>query len=172
MTASCLKPLLNHLLNEALIQNEGDTTLKSECQERIKEYMRKRYEVESVISTLNISCCLDPWFMLRYCSDEEAGAISQTIIQEGVVVARKVEEQQPPQPTQIDGEIQESPIPAKKRLVAILTTTNSSLEEILNHQERFQDELSHYLKYNKPDVSSNPLKQWNSTGKIFLIFQN
>ena len=28
VTASCLKPLLNHLHNEALVQNEGDTTLE------------------------------------------------------------------------------------------------------------------------------------------------
>ena len=161
VTASCLKPLLNHLHNEALVQNKGDTTLKCDIQDRIKEYMRKKYEVESVIGTLNISCCLDPRFMLRYCSDEEASAISQTIIQEGIVVARRVEEQQPPQPTQTEDEIQKSPIPAKKRrLVDILTTTNSSLGEILNHQERLQDELSRYLKYNKPDVSSNPLEWW------------
>ena len=97
--------------------------------------------------------------MLRYCSNDEAGVISQTIIQEVVVVARRVEEQQPPQPTQTEDEIQESPIPAKKRRLAdIPTTTNFSLGKILNHQECLQDELSHYLKYNKPDISSNPLE--------------
>ena len=37
--------------------------------------------------------------MLKYCGDEEIGAICQSIVQEGVVVARRVEEQQPPQPT-------------------------------------------------------------------------
>ena len=74
--------------------------------------------------------------MLRYCSDEEAGSICPTIIQKGVVVARRVEEQQPPQPIQTEHKIQESLILAKKRrLVDILTTTNSSLGEILNHQE-------------------------------------
>ena len=30
VTASCLKPLLNHLHNEALAEKEGDTTLKSD----------------------------------------------------------------------------------------------------------------------------------------------
>ena len=42
VTASCLKALLNHLHNKALAQNEGDTTLKSGIQKRIKEYIRKK----------------------------------------------------------------------------------------------------------------------------------
>ena len=60
VTASCLKPLLNHLHNEALAEKEGDTTLKSDIQQRIKEYMKRKYDDESVMSTLNISCCLNP----------------------------------------------------------------------------------------------------------------
>ena len=120
VTASCLKPLLNHLHNEALVQNEGDTTLKSDNQERIKEYTKKKYEVESVINTLNISCYLDPCVhvMLRYFADEEVAAICQSIIQEGVIVVRRVEEQQPPQPAQVEDETQEStgtPVTTKKR---------------------------------------------------------
>ena len=88
VTASCLKPLLNHLYNEALAEKEGDTTLKSDIQQRIKEYMKRKYDDESVMSTLNISCCLDPRFMLKYCDDDEAIAIRQSIIQQGLVIAR------------------------------------------------------------------------------------
>ena len=36
VTASCLKPLLNHLHSEALAEKEGDTTLKSDIQKRKK----------------------------------------------------------------------------------------------------------------------------------------
>ena len=83
--------------------------------------------------------------MLKYCGDEEAGTVSQAIIQEGVVVARRVEKQQPLQPTQTEDEIQEYPIFAKKRrLVDILTITNFSHGKIFNHQECFQDELFHF----------------------------
>ena len=64
ITASCLKPLLNHLHNEALAEKGRDTPLKSDIQQRIKEYMKRKYDV-SVMSTLNISCCLDPRFMLK-----------------------------------------------------------------------------------------------------------
>ena len=125
VTASCLKPLLNHLHNEALAEKEGDTTLKSDIQQRIKEYMKRNYDDESVISTLNIFCCLDPRFMLKYCDDDdEAIAIRQSIIQQGLIIARRMEEQRPP----ADGEKEKqeesagpSAAPTKKRrLVDIL----------------------------------------------------
>ena len=107
--------------------------------------------------------------MLKYCGNEEAGAISQAIIQEGVVVARRVEKQQPPQPTQTEDEIQEYPIFAKKRrLVDILTITNFSHGEIFSHQECFQDELFHFSSTINLILDLNGE---NSTGKFFFIFQ-
>ena len=118
--------MLNHLHNKALAEKEGDTPLKSDIQQRIKEYMKRKYDV-SVMSTLNISCCLDPRFM----HENEATAIRQSIIQQGVVIARRIEEQLPPCPT-ADGENDQeifadgSVVPAKKRrLEDILSTTNS-----------------------------------------------
>ena len=131
VTASCLKPLLNHLHNEVLAEKEGDMTLKSDIQKRIKEYMKTKYDDESVMSTLNISCCLDPRFMLKYCDDDEAMATCQSIIQQGIVIASRMEEQQPPRPSAGgENERQEestdvSAAPAKKRrLVDIVSTTN------------------------------------------------
>ena len=44
--ASCLKPLLNHLQNEALAEKEGDPTLKNDIQLRIKQYMKAKYDYE------------------------------------------------------------------------------------------------------------------------------
>ena len=55
VTASCLKPLLDHLHNEAIAEKEEDTTLKSDILQRMKLYMKRKYEDESVMSTLNIS---------------------------------------------------------------------------------------------------------------------
>jgi len=40
VTESCLKPLLNHLFGEALVEREGDTTLECDIQQRVKEYMK------------------------------------------------------------------------------------------------------------------------------------
>ena len=55
VTASCLKPLLNHLLNEALAEKEGDTTLKSDIQQRIKEYMKRKYRILGIMRGRKIS---------------------------------------------------------------------------------------------------------------------
>jgi len=78
VTAPCLKPLLNHLFDEALVEREEDATLTSDIQQRIKEYMKGKYEVESVINIINISCCLDPRSMVRYFDDEETTNTCQT----------------------------------------------------------------------------------------------
>ena len=98
VTASCLKPLLNYLQNEALAEKEEDTTLKSDIQLRIKQYMKAKYDDESVMSMLKICCFLDPRFMLKYCNDDETIATRQSIIQQGIIIARRMEEQQPPRP--------------------------------------------------------------------------
>ena len=118
-----MKPLLNHLHNEVLAEKEGDTTLKSDIQKRIKEYMKTKYDDESIMSTLNISCCLDPRFMLKYCdNDDEAMATRQSIIQQGIVMTRQMEEQQLPHPSAGgENEKQEestdvSAAPAKKKI--------------------------------------------------------
>ena len=100
VTASYLKPLLNHLQNEALAEKEEDITLKSDIQLRIKQYMKVKDD-ESVMSILKICilkicCCLDPRFMLKHCNDDETIAIRQSIIQQGIIIARRMEEQQPP----------------------------------------------------------------------------
>ena len=175
VTASCLKPLLNHLHNEALAEKEGDTTLKSDIQQRIKEYMKRKYDDESVMSTLNISCCLDPRFMLKYCDDDdEAIAIRQSIIQQGLVIARRMEEQQPPRPP-ADGENERqeestgpSAAPTKKRrLVDILCTTNSP-QEGMSNEERVKEELSRYLGYNRPEINTSPLEWWKHHSKDLL----
>ena len=45
VTASCLRPLLKHLHNEVILaEKEGDTTLKNNIQQRIKEYMKAKYD--------------------------------------------------------------------------------------------------------------------------------
>ena len=36
--------------------------------------------------------------MLKYCNDDEAIATRQSIIQQGIIIARRMEEQQPPCP--------------------------------------------------------------------------
>ena len=133
VTASCLKPLLNHLQNEALAEKEGDATLKSDIQLRIKQYMKAKYDDESVLSILNICCCcLDPRFMLKYCNDDEATATRQSIIQQGIIITRRMEEQQPSYPPASgENERQEESTdvlapPAKKsRLVDILSTATT-----------------------------------------------
>ena len=72
----------------SLAEKERDTTLESDIQKRVKEYMKAKYDDESVMSTLNISCCLDQRFMLKYCNGDEAIATRQNIIHHSIVIVR------------------------------------------------------------------------------------
>ena len=140
--------------------------------------MRTKYDDESVMSTLNISCCLDPRFMLKYYDDDdEAMATHQGIIQQGIVIARQMEEQQPPCPSASgENEGQEestddvsAALAKKRRLVDILSTTNLP-QEAMSIEECVKEELSHYLGYNQPEINSSPLKWWKCHNKdIFYI---
>jgi len=84
VTASCLKPLLSDLHDEALAEKEeelGGATLKVDIQQRIKQYMKRKYDDdESIKSMLNISSCLDLRFMLKKCSDDKAFVVRQSIV--------------------------------------------------------------------------------------------
>ena len=112
--------------------------------------------------------------MLKYCDDDEAMVTCQSIIQQGIVIARQVEEQQPPRPS-VGGENERqeestnvSAAPTKKRrLVDILSTTNLP-QEALSIEERVKEELSHYLGYNQPEINSSPLKWWKCHNKDLL----
>ena len=46
-------------------------------------------------TTISTAPCLDPRFMLNYLSEEESTAVRQNIVQEGVIVARRIEEETP-----------------------------------------------------------------------------
>ena len=179
VTASCLKPLLDHMHNETFAEKEGDTTLEYDIQQRIKQYMKRKYEDESVMSTLNIYSCLDTRFMLKYCNDDETIAIRQSIIQKGLIIARQIEEQQPPCPlADSENERQEkftgpsaAPSTKKKRLVDILCSavcTTNSTQQAMSNEEHVKEELSCYLGYNQPEINTNPSEWWKHHSKDLL----
>ena len=93
VTASCLIPLVIHLCKETLSDDDTHTshTLKCDIQRKIREYMTKG-EPKTIIGT---ATCLDPRFMLNYSSEKESTAVRQNIVQEGVIVARRIEEETP-----------------------------------------------------------------------------
>jgi len=172
VTASCLKPLLSHLHDEALAEKEGElggTTLKVDIQQRIKQYMKRKYDDESIKSMLNISSCLDPRFMLKKCSDDETFFVRQSIVQQGVVIARRMEEQHPSRDEREKESTDAScsATPAKKtRLVDIFTVSSvSSPKEAVSNEERVKEELRRYLGYNQPEIHSKPLEWWKCHSK-------
>ena len=54
VTASCLKPMMEHLNKEALVVNEGDSSLKTDIQSKIKQYMNAKYDDVNIKDFINL----------------------------------------------------------------------------------------------------------------------
>ena len=91
---------------------EGDPDLKVDIQERILEYMKAKYVDTGVRKLINISACLDLRFILTYSNDEKIIFVRQKIVEEGKMIARRLEETTPEsmEPSQ-----QQDSDPPKKR---------------------------------------------------------
>jgi len=78
------------------------------------------------LSKISLASCLDP---IKKCSDDEAFVIRQSIVQQGVVIARRIEEQHPSRDERekesTDASYSATPA-KKKRLVDILTVSSVS----------------------------------------------
>ena len=162
VTASCLRPLLKHLCTEALVEAEGDTTLKKDIQSKIKLYMNEKYEDENTREMINLACSLDPRFMMKYFSENKSYFLRHKITSEGKLIARRIDESVPPA---IDVAMEEAtpeapPVKKKQKLVDILAKSCTSRSHSVESEERTQDELTQYLQMPSPDMKSNPLDWW------------
>ena len=172
VTASCLRPLLNHLCTEALVEAEGDTTLKKDIQNKIKQYLNEKYEDESTKEMINLACSLDPRFMMNYFSEDEIAIVRYKITNEGKLIARRIDESVP---QAVDAAAEEAtlettpPVNKKRKLVDILSKVSTSRSQCVNNEERTQDELTRYLQMPSPDIKSNPLDWWKVQQTQFPI---
>ena len=155
--------------------HEGDPDLKVDIQEKIVEYMKGKYEDTTVKKLINIATCLDPRFMLNYCTEEEATFVQQRVVEEGKLIARRLEEDIPASLTQSSESTEPSqhldphPPSKKRKLVDILTKVSTSRNEILDNKDRIQNELTRYLQCPQPEVKSNPLQWWKSHHTNFPV---
>ena len=125
--------------------------------------MKGKYEDMDVRKLINISACLDPRFMLNYGTEEEITFVRQKIVEEGKIIARRLEETAP----------HSDPPKKKRKLVDILSEVSSlstSRNEILSNEERVNDELTRYLQCPQPEVKSNPLQWWKHQQKNFPFY--
>ena len=116
--------------------------------------------------------------MLNYCTEEEAILVQQNVVEEGKLIARRPEEEINPSLTQssestLSTEPSQHPDPhppsKKRKLVDILTKVSTSRNEVLNNEDRIQNELTRYLQCPQPEVKSNPLQWWKSHHTNFPV---
>ena len=77
VTASSLKPMLDHLNTEALVANEGDTTLKTDIQNKIKQYMNTKYDNDNTRELTSLATILVPRLKSNYCTEEDKTTLQE-----------------------------------------------------------------------------------------------
>ena len=147
VTTSCLRPMMEHLNTEALVENEGDTTLKKDIQHKIKQYMNTKYDDDNTRELISLATILDPRFKSNYCTEEDKTTLQEKIIAEGKIVVRRIEESAAPgeitltQASQQDEAVQ-APIKKKRKLSDILDQrkTSTSTTRAKSVEQRIQDD--------------------------------
>ena len=71
VTVSIIKPLLNYLYSEILVEKEGETNLTLEMKSRIKAKLEACYETAEIDDFLSLCSFLDPRFKLSVLTKEE-----------------------------------------------------------------------------------------------------
>ena len=71
VTVSAVKPLLNYITTDILVEKEGDSELTKEMKERVKVDLEVRYSNPEISQLLELASFLDPCFKLGYVSDRE-----------------------------------------------------------------------------------------------------
>ena len=59
--------------------------------------MNEKYENEGTREMINLATSLDPRFMLNYFSEDEIAIVQEKIINEGKLIARRIDESVPPE---------------------------------------------------------------------------
>ena len=150
--------------------------MKKDIQNYIKQYMNEKYENEGTREMINLATSLDPYFMLNYFSEDEIAIVQEKIINEGKLIARRIDESVPPEVDTAtkEGTLETPPVNKKQKLVDILSKVSISSSQCVavNNEERTQEELTRYLQVPSPDMKSNPLDWWKAHQTQFPILSN
>ena len=84
VTFSALVPLLKHMIDDVLCEDEEDTTLTADIKQQIIAYLEDKYEDTDIKELLYIPSFLDPSFKTEYIPSGNILAIKERISREGL----------------------------------------------------------------------------------------
>ena len=144
VTVSSLRPLLQHLTETILKEEEDDTRLTKDIKSHVMTNLSQRYEDTQVSELANMAMILDPRFKSDYL-DDNAEAVKEQVVLEETIVASRME--QPPLSTDESENVE--PPAKRKRLGSLLKNIwqqPGSPSVQLPPEERVKAEMEAYLR--------------------------
>jgi len=88
VTLSAIKPVLDHIYSDVLVEKDTDTSLTKEMKKLMREDLKNRYP-EKAKRVMNMACFIDPRFKQSSLDESEASKIESDCVQEAVKLAHK-----------------------------------------------------------------------------------
>ena len=166
VTVSAVKPLLNHLLEKALVTDDDDTDLTKEMKERIKVDLELRYLDSEFDHLLELSSFLDPRFKLNYVNNR-AKVLEEIENEMSQLIECPVDDDTTSLPStsntseSSDTVMTAPPTKKAKGLSKVLGhCLGKSQSNVLTPRQQVKQELDQYLSHPQLDVEESPLLWW------------
>ncbi|CAM4597903.1 unnamed protein product [Leuciscus chuanchicus] len=92
VTLSAIKPVLDHMNSDVLVEKDTDTSLTKEMKKLKREDLKNRYS-EKAKRVMNMACFTDPRFKRSSLDESEASKIETDCVQEAVKLAEQVRDE-------------------------------------------------------------------------------
>lgn len=172
ITISALKPVLQHLTEYILKEEDDDSELVKKMKGLIRNDLQERYSRENVERTMSVACYLDPRFKTSFV--EEASSIVTTIKRE-ILMSIEASAEQDDAPTAAAREETVAPpaptenTTAPRGLHSLLKTITmrrqqekkqATQDQGSTEEEAVSNEVAHYMAIPTIDSNRDPLQWW------------
>lgn len=157
VTVSVIRPLLDRITKEILMEKEGDCSLTAQMKRAIQIDLESRYTSSEVLKLLEICSFLDPRFKRQDTTSDVARSVEDEMLSSL---------QNNPLPSQQDNQ-PDCPPPKKSLLKKILENSepDNSSDKVLSNPELVSLEVQKYTLSPKADLDSCPLQWWKAHQK-------
>ena len=156
VTFSALVPLLKHVTDDILCEDEDNTTLTVDVKLQIVTYLQNKYDNPELKELLYTASFLDPRFKTEYIPNDNIPAIKEKISQEGLWYATDSNSST----DTVTSATETSSPPAKKKTLGSILKKSREVLQPKTPQKKLKVELDLYLSAAVLDSESNPLDWW------------
>ena len=158
VTFSALIPLLKHIIDDVLCEDNEDTTLTADVKQKVITYLQDKYEDTTLKDLLYTVSLLDPRFKIEYIPNRNITSIKERISRECL---QYITSNNSSTATSTTESAEASPPPAKKKTLGSILKKSRETQQPKTPEEKIKVELDSYLSVGVFDSESDPLDWWN-----------